>query len=150
MASSLGLRSLLMCGIVVGGAALLSLASVAQDNRGPGVTEPEPTSAIGAANGFFAVINADGSIARHYGVTTIFHSAGTGAYTVHFKRRVDRCAYTATIGLAGSFGTSARGLITVARAAASTKAVYVTTDATAGSPAERGFHLVVTCRPSAD
>jgi hypothetical protein len=92
-----------------------------------------------------AVVNADGTVDRGKGVTSVTHTAAAGSYIVHFDRNVRACAYTASIGLSGASGTSARGFITVVGAAADSNGVFVTTDDIAGAPAERGFHLVVTC-----
>ena len=92
-----------------------------------------------------AVINANGSIARGKGVVSVTHSAGAGSYIVFFNKNVTACTFTATIGLSGSSGTSARGFITTVGAAAGDTGVFVTTDDVAGDPAERGFHLYVGC-----
>ena len=73
------------------------------------------------------------------------HTAGAGSYIVKFDRDVRSCSYTASIGLSGASGTSARGFVTVVGAAGFTNGVFVTTDDTSGSTAERGFHLQVLC-----
>ena len=97
----------------------------------------------------YAVVNADGSLGRGVGVASVTHTPGAGSYIVFFDRDTSGCAFTATIGLSGASGTSARGFITTVGAAADpSHGVFVTTDDIAGSPAERGFHLSLACAGS--
>jgi hypothetical protein len=93
----------------------------------------------------WAVVNADGTLARDSHAVSVTHTAATGAYIVVFDRNVRSCAYNATVGLSGASGTSARGFTTVVAAAVDVNGVFVTTDDVAGNPAERGFHLQVEC-----
>jgi hypothetical protein len=118
--------------------------SAGGDNVGPAVNGPAASPDV-AKKDRFAVINADGTIARDRGAQTVTHSAGSGSYIVFFDKNVRNCVYTATIGLGGDSGVSARGFITTVGAAAGETGVFVTTDDTSGSPAERGFHLYVGC-----
>ena len=98
------------------------------------------------ANDRFAVVNADGTLARKSaGNVLVTHTADSGSYIVRFNKHIRDCAYTATIGLSGASGTSARGFITVVAGASDPRRVFVTTDDVDGAPAERGFHLLVTC-----
>jgi hypothetical protein len=122
-----------MFGALLGVATVLPLAATAQESR---ITTSDR----------YAVVNANGTLARGFGVQSVSHTAGTGSYIVFFNRNVRDCAYTATIGLGGASGTSARGFITTVGAAAGVRGVFVTTDDIAGNPAERGFHLFVSCR----
>jgi hypothetical protein len=114
------------------------------DNVGPAVTGPAASPDI-AKKDRSAVIDANGAIARGKGVVSVTHSAGAGSYIVFFNKDVSACTFTATIGLSGSSGTSARGFITTVGAAAGATGVFVTTDDIAGNPSERGFHLYVGC-----
>ena len=114
-------------------------------NVGPATVTPDAGPDT-ARRDVWAVVNADGTLARNKGAVSVTHSAGAGSYIVFFNKNVTGCLYTATIGLSGSSGTSARGFITTVGAAAGATGVFVTTDDIAGSPAERGFHLYVGCR----
>ena len=118
--------------------------SAGGDNAGPAVAAPAASPDV-AKKDRWAVVNADGTLARGKGVQSLTHSAGAGSYIVFFNKDVTPCMYTATIGLGGSSGTSARGFITTVGAAAGANGVFVTTDDIAGNPAERGFHLYVGC-----
>ena len=92
-----------------------------------------------------AVVNADGSLSRGSEGTSSESTGGVGSYRVFFSRDITSCAFTASIGLSGSEGTSAPGFITVVGAAVSSAGVFVTTDDAAGASTNLGFHLVVTC-----
>ncbi len=132
---------------VVPAAGMVGASAGGGDNSGP---VAKPTGSGSTVSGFasrvlFAVVNADGSLARENQGVAVTHSAGAGSYIVEFDRDVRSCSYTATLGLSGASGTSARGFVTVVGAAASANGVFVTTDDIAGSGAERGFHLQVIC-----
>ena len=93
----------------------------------------------------WAVVDADGTLARGVGAVAVTHTAGSGSYVVQFNQNVRACSYNSTIGLSGFSGTSARGFTTVVGAAADVNSVFVTTNDTAAATAERGFHLQVEC-----
>jgi len=104
-----------------------------------------PAGPAGApATKLFAVVNADGSLARGSGAPTATQS-GPGEYQVRFNQNVRNCAYTATIGLSGSVGTSEPGEITVVGEFDSENGVFLTTHDSAGASSDRGFHLAVFC-----
>ena len=149
--------------IVAGAAALALLGSaalyapaVARDgaNAGPGprtVTGPVPERGVSPQAAYvgdtrYAVVNADCTIARSLFGPATCQTAGTGNYIIRFNRNVRNCAYTATIGLSGASGTELPGFITVVGAAVDVKGVFVTTDDITGASANRGFHLLVSCR----
>jgi hypothetical protein len=127
----------------IGAATAPAAFSAGGDNVGPAVTGVSPDT---AKKDFWAVVNADGTVGRGKGVASVSHTAGAGSYIVVFNKNVRACLYTATIGLSGASGTSARGFITTVGAAADENGVFVTTDDTSGTPAERGFHLYVGCK----
>jgi len=118
--------------------------SAGGDNVGPAQVGPAASPDV-AKKDRWAVIDANGAIARGKGVVSVTHSAGAGSYIVFFDKNVTACLFSATIGLSGSSGTSARGFITTVGAAAGATGVFVTTDDISGTPAERGFHLYVGC-----
>lgn len=135
--------------IAVGVGAMLAvgapLASAAgADNLGPVATAP--SGQVDGVGGkiHWAVVDDTGNLARGRHALSATN-VGTGAYIVQFDRNVRACSYTATIGLSGASGTSTRGFITVVGAAAGVDSVFVTTDSTAASPLNLGFHLQVIC-----
>lgn len=102
-----------------------------------------PSSAF--ARPLFAVVNADGTLARGAGVVSAAGILGSpGRYEVIFDRDVTACAYLATIGTAGT-GTAATGTISTALLTGTTNGVFVRTIDDAGAFAERPFHLLVMC-----
>lgn len=97
-----------------------------------------------AAPDFTAVVNADGSLARGLKATAAVH-LGTGEYEVDFTKNVTACGYTASIGLSGSSGSSDPGTVNVVGKQHNAKALFIQTfDATA-TPADLGFHVIVSC-----
>lgn len=92
----------------------------------------------------FAVVNADGTIARGRNVLSVDHNS-TGVYIVHFTKKKTGCAFLATVGLGGSSGTSAPGYATVVGAAVDPNAVFLDTYGSNGSVADLGFHLITSC-----
>ena len=117
--------------------------SVSQGPTGDAV--PATTSGMPpTAQVFYAVVNADGSLARGFkGVTSA--KSGTGAYIVTFNHNVTGCAYTASVGLSGSSGTSAPGYATVVGRNGTAAAVFVDTYDTSGAGTNLGFHMIVAC-----
>jgi hypothetical protein len=94
-----------------------------------------------AARSGFAAVAADGTVVRGSGVTSVTRLA-PGSYEVAFAERVSECAHIAT--LAVGEGAGAAGQIGVAPAA-SEAAVRVETETSAGSNADKAFHLAVVC-----
>lgn len=97
------------------------------------------------ARPLFAVVNANGTLARGSGATSSSQPEGTGTYEVIFNRNVSQCAFNATIGLAGTTGSSDPGFVNVVGRFTTPNGVFVTTDDTAGTATNLGFHLSVTC-----
>jgi hypothetical protein len=98
----------------------------------------------GPCTGCFAVVRGDGSLDRGASVVSA-RRLGTGRYRVEFQGRVDACALATAIGNGGKF-TAPTGSVTAGRAAPPlvTTANVATFDVR-GRPADRTFHLVVTC-----
>ena len=123
---------------------------------GPATAAPFTTTAKGVATGLnadqvdgksadeitaaalarFATVSAAGALGDQRGATAAARSAD-GVYSVDFNADVSKCARTATI-----TGTDP-GQVTTAATDADT--VAVRTFNGAGAPADRSFHLVVTC-----
>jgi hypothetical protein len=136
----------LIAGLAAVTAPIASGAVGGGDNSGPvAVASGAKADPLVAKQDRWAVVNADGTLGRGKGVTSITHTAGGGSYIVIFNKNVRNCMYVGTIGLSGASGTSSRGFITTVGAAVDVNGVFVTTDDTSAAPAERGFHLYVGC-----
>jgi hypothetical protein len=99
-----------------------------------------PTGPAGAAaSSLWAVVNADGSLARGSGVITVVHTADTGIYEVQFNRVITQCAWPATI-RGATFGFIETELFP-----STTNAVRVETTDEGATLADRSFHLVAIC-----
>jgi len=98
----------------------------------------------GGVSTSFAVVNADGTLARGRNAVSAAR-LGTGQYEVVFRKDVRKCAYVGTIGLSGSVGSSAPGEITVVGRFGNDRGVFVTTHSSAGAFGDLGFHLAVHC-----
>jgi hypothetical protein len=137
------LNQLAACSFAVLG--LLAVAGAAQARDGnlgtpiPGGAAPET-----ASGDRWAVIGSGCVFSRGKGFVSAV-SDGTGACIVKFNKNVTRCLYVATIGLPGISGTEIPGQIAVVRRVTDPNAVYVTTQDSAGTLANRGFHLLVGC-----
>lgn len=90
----------------------------------------------------FAVVNADGGLVRGLGATTA-NRLSTGMYQVVFDQDVTGASCVGTVGLPGSTGLAPAGQIAVAGRTGIPNAVFVTTFDSAGSSADRPFHLAV-------
>jgi hypothetical protein len=94
------------------------------------------------AQTFFAVVNANGSLARGFQAVSST-SLGIGSYQVVFSHDITGSAFIATIGLAGSTGASAPGFITVVGRAGIPNGVFIQTFDRAGALTNLSFHLAV-------
>jgi hypothetical protein len=92
----------------------------------------------------FAVVKADGTLVRGSNVRSSRH-VDEAAYSVIFDLNVRPCAYTATIGKVTHMGKARPGEITTVGRAGEPRGVYVTTSRSNGDPANRPFHLMVSC-----
>ncbi|MGI5213735.1 hypothetical protein [Plantactinospora sp. CA-290183] len=104
-----------------------------------------PATAAGmppTAQGLFAVVNSNGALARGFGAVSSTRLA-VGQYQVVFIQNITRSAFTATLGLTGSVGASPPGEIAVVGRAGVPNGVFVQTWNSAGTPADRAFHLHV-------
>jgi hypothetical protein len=120
---------------------LMNLPEDALEVQSSGAAEADQQSDDGVRI-FFAVVNADGALARGARATSSQRLA-LGNYEVVFNRDVTRAAFLATIGLSGSIGAAPPGEITVVGRLGNAQAVFVTTHNSAGALADAGFHLAV-------
>ncbi len=97
------------------------------------------------ANGltYWAVVAANGSANRASGAVSASR-LGAGNYEVIFKVDVRVCAYSATIGDIGA-AQPADGQIKVSHRSTNVNGVQVRTDNSSGQPADRPFHLMISC-----
>ncbi|MEV5407237.1 hypothetical protein AB0K60_00150 [Thermopolyspora sp. NPDC052614] len=103
---------------------------------------PEPAEAPGTARTYFAVVNADGSLARGFHAVSS-QRFGPGLYEVIFAHDVSRSAYIGVIGGSGSVGIETAAHITVVGRSGVPNGVFVTTTDSSGTYVDRGFHLAV-------
>lgn len=94
------------------------------------------------AQTFYAVVNADGTLARGFQAASAQRFA-PGLYEVIFAHDVTTSAYVASIGSSGSVGVESTGEITVVGRAGTPNGVFITTSTSDGTFADRGFHLAV-------
>lgn len=93
-----------------------------------------------------AVVREDGTLVagQSFGAesaTRVENPVGT--YQVCFKVPITNGTYVATIGLPGNVSTSAPGEITVVGRIGTSNCLYVQTFDSAGTPADRSFHVAV-------
>jgi len=94
---------------------------------------------IAQAGNLFARVNADGTASGRG--TTASAKTGTGVYTVTFEGDVSACAYQAT----QTTSDAVPGTISANSVEGSANVVQVRTFDEADVPADRQFHLTVTC-----
>jgi hypothetical protein len=99
------------------------------------------------ATKLWAVVNADGTVARASGVSLVVNNPSSdGSYTVMFDRDVSACAWTGNVGgpIAGAFDI---GSLHVYGGSEGPNAVSVETRSLSTPPAlaDRSFHLAVLC-----
>jgi hypothetical protein len=97
------------------------------------------------ARRLWAVVDDDGTLLRDVGAASVTKAAA--GYYVRFGSAIDQCAYSATIGKAGTTYTTP-GDIVAAHSTANgdaTHDVLVTIRNDAGAVVDRGFSLIVVC-----
>lgn len=94
-----------------------------------------------------AVVRSDGSLVPGQSSGAMSSSRlATGTYQVCFNTTITNGTYVATIGLPGSVDSSLPGEITVVGRYATSNCLYIQTFNSAGSLADRSFHVVVAYR----
>jgi hypothetical protein len=104
----------------------------------PGATGPTgpPATAL------WAVVAANGTNSRNNHAVSS-EKAATGQYVVTFDRDVKACAFLGSLG--GTAAESVVGQISVTRRSINANGVFVRTYDSAGTAADRSFHLAVFC-----
>src|SRR5215217_8071299 len=93
----------------------------------------------------WAVINANGTTARGFGVTSSekLSAIGAGKYKVTFNRNVSSCAYIPSLG--DGDGVLGLGQVSATRITDDANSVVVGTYGSSEVPGDRAFHLAVFC-----
>jgi hypothetical protein len=94
---------------------------------------------------YWAVVNPDGSLARHGNSATEVEKIGEGSYVVKFEADVSQCAYEAAIGRSDAENTANPGYATVVARFAEPHGVLVQTYNVTPAREDKGFHLAVFC-----
>lgn len=96
------------------------------------------------ARRLWAVVDDDGTLLRDVGAASVTRAAA--GYYVRFDSAIDQCAYSATIGKAGTSYPNS-GEIQAAHSTTNdaTHDVLVTIRSDAGAVVDRGFSLIVSC-----
>jgi hypothetical protein len=123
----------------------LATGSHAGQNTSPTSGNAPTIVATCAGTHVWAVVNSNGTLARHGGACIGTSSSGSGSYDVLFPKNIVNCAYIVTVGSSGRNGTVAPGYATVVGAAGTTNGVFVQTFNSSGILTAMGFHLVVDC-----
>lgn len=108
------------------------------------VTEPKLASGVSERLALWAVVAADGSLARNRGATASSIIAGPSFYRVDFNRPVRTCSFGATLGSTGQIYVGP-GEVSVFGHPVEPAAVVVVTHNSAGGLLARPFHLTVNC-----
>jgi hypothetical protein len=98
-----------------------------------------------SAADFWAVVNTNGDLIGGKGVTSSSR-LGEGGYEVIFVRRVDLCAYEATLAR-NIGGLPPAGHVGLSPRTNKPKGVFVATRDSAGTLADSSFHLFISCSP---
>jgi hypothetical protein len=94
---------------------------------------------------YWAVVNPEGTLARHGNSATAAERIEVGSYVVKFEADVSQCAYEAAIGRADAENTEIPGFATVVARAGEPHGVEVQTYDTNSALKDKGFHLAVFC-----
>ena len=96
------------------------------------------------ATRLWAVVNADGTVARGSGTAAGSNREATGTYLVFFNRDVRSCAYVGSIGEV-NIGNPPAGSVGATNLQEDTHALYVRVYDHAGALDNQSFHLAVFC-----
>jgi hypothetical protein len=146
-------------------AAVLTLAGTSFAASGAGPNSAGPSSAGPNSGGaaartgtavsagslcqsLWAVVNANGALARAGCPGTTSAVSAGGGYQVLFPRNVRHCAYLATVGTSGTADIPPDGTASVTQLTASVDGVFVATYNSAAAFTNEPFHLSVTCAPA--
>jgi len=132
------------------GAGSMAIAGASLSGNGPtppGVVASSTVQqpAVTAPCHLWAVVNADGTLARTGCAGTTSAHLGTGSYQVIFPVGVRQCAYIATPGGTAHGSSGNPGFINVTGRSINTAGVYISSRDTTSTLADNSFHLDVHC-----
>jgi hypothetical protein len=135
--------------LAAGGGAYAATSSSTQRQSAAGQRASAQVSgplATTSGTGFVAgaaVVSSSGHVVRGLGVKSA-NEVGFGEYQVLFNRKVNRCAYEATLGSTGT-GAAPDGQIGVATRGGHKNGVWIVTWDSSGNFLPQPFHLIVIC-----
>jgi hypothetical protein len=103
-----------------------------------------PSAGITFGSARFAVVTADGILARGRSTVSVAHTS-EGRYQVIFNSDVRGCAYFASVGDTSASPLATAAEVTTASLAISPNGVAVRTFGANGTAGNRPFHLIVSC-----
>jgi len=123
------------------------------DKGDPGTPGTDGTNGTNGTDGapatkYWAVINADGTVARSSEALTVVHTAATGAYDVGFTTTVpnlDACATLAQVGVSSFVDAPVAGQAASRQGDTDSDYIRVDTYDSGGTHADRGFHVAAFC-----
>lgn len=147
-------RQAAQVGILVVSAIMIftAVASAAQPNR-TAVTDAKKVQPAAVGDRRYAVCNGfvvSGASCFVRGIGTLNASGqvfkiSTGTYDIAFDVGILQCAYTATLGTVTASGVSLPGEITTSGRVGTSNRLFMQTFDSAGTLADRSFHVLVTC-----
>jgi hypothetical protein len=116
----------------------------------PGPAGPTGPQGPAGANGksattLWAVVEANGTLARGSGVTKTDQPFGIGTYEVIFNQNVFNCAYVTGLGDGGDTAAEYKGNVAVTHRDANVNGVFVRAFDATGALANQPFHMAVFC-----
>ena len=105
---------------------------------------PEGASAMTPPPRVFAVVNANGSVLRGKGLTSVT-KLGTGIYDVRFGRSITTCSWVGTVGFGTFSGSTGPAMITITGRVGTNNGLFVTTFTGTGAAADLPFNADVIC-----
>jgi hypothetical protein len=139
-------RSFAVGAVIVSGVLLASTVAAAATPTGLNTPRPggKEMHVQGGTNiSGWAVVNADGSLARKLNVKSAAR-LGAGTYEVIFNSALNNCNYQATPATAGISGAPT-GFIGLSPRSGNDRGVFILTRDITGVTADLAFHLQVTC-----
>jgi hypothetical protein len=147
------MKNTLKAGLAVGAAAAVAgglfVTGASASSTIPNVPDGSsassaPASKLSPPPRVFAVVNADGTLARGKGVTSVT-KIGTGTYDVRFSRNIGTCTWEGTVGFGQFSGSTGPAQITITGRAGTTNGLFVTTFNATGASTDEPFHALVVC-----
>ena len=143
MASARVIAGTVLLGCLFASQGFAQERTMGQTQQQPPETAGPTTRAATPCDECWAVVNANGTVARGRGVAAASR-IDVGTYDVRFANPVSRCSYVASIGHS-STAVSFPGFIVAQRRAGTSNGVYVETGDYQAVYADRSFHVQIEC-----